>query len=509
MLQVLSVCVGAVALTASAQTVWVADTFEAEGVGYTNAVIGSAASLYKAHIWGAQDDHTNLVWSATGKEDSAIRAFEGSYAEGRPITTENAQLQALELATEGQTLTRYVNFTQTGEELGIPVMTPAPIDLGTSPIWVDTLIKFRPSEDDPEITGDDIKVALWVNVNSNLVVRHYPMTGSGEPSADPMSSVFEEVMINPDEWCRLSIEVGDKWNVGQTYPHFSIYLNGNVLTHADGAYVNLDGYPTAGGGSIFFSRSGIVAQLSQVSFQGTGFVDDLVVADEHAPFGTPHGILLTLAFDASKLTVLDDVTPVASNGTVNADATLTITAADFYRVAGVAGEGVTFTPVTGDFGDKSVIGTIAAAAEAEVTITANMIDDSAASTGFGGYNVQASKLAAWAQANSLTETLVNANANDYLDDYLLNVAPGTDAELEITDIQINPDGSITIEVGASQNLPEGFEGVNGTLKVYAKDSLDADWGEPEEEHYLAIGAGQTATITIDEGYGNFFKAVVK
>ena len=45
MLQFLSLCAGAFALTATAQTVFVADNFEAEGVGFTNAAIGAAAGM--------------------------------------------------------------------------------------------------------------------------------------------------------------------------------------------------------------------------------------------------------------------------------------------------------------------------------------------------------------------------------------------------------------------------------------------------------------------------------
>lgn len=51
-LQFLSVYTGACALSVSAQIYYLADNFEAEGDGYTNAAIDSAAGLYKAHVWG-------------------------------------------------------------------------------------------------------------------------------------------------------------------------------------------------------------------------------------------------------------------------------------------------------------------------------------------------------------------------------------------------------------------------------------------------------------------------
>ena len=102
MLQFLSVCAGAFALTASAQTIWVSDNFEAEGAGLTNAAIGDAAGMYKANVWGTMSQLTNLTWGAGAGDASTIQAFEGSYtANSRPITEANAKAQALKLEHRG------------------------------------------------------------------------------------------------------------------------------------------------------------------------------------------------------------------------------------------------------------------------------------------------------------------------------------------------------------------------------------------------------------------------
>ena len=174
MLQFLSVCAGAFALTASAQTIWVSDNFEAEGAGLTNAVIGNAAGMYKAYVWdiSSQQTATNLAWEAGAGDASTIQAFEGSYTKNtRPIAEANAQEQALKLETEGQTLTRYVAFQDIDDgsgTLGIPLTQPVPISFISAPVYVDTLIKFTPSEDDPEVTADGVlKAAIFVNASSN------------------------------------------------------------------------------------------------------------------------------------------------------------------------------------------------------------------------------------------------------------------------------------------------------------------------------------------------------
>ena len=77
MLQFLSVCAGAFALTASAQTIWVSDNFEADGAGLTNAVIGNAAGMYKAYVWDISSQQTATNSVEAGADASTIQAFEG------------------------------------------------------------------------------------------------------------------------------------------------------------------------------------------------------------------------------------------------------------------------------------------------------------------------------------------------------------------------------------------------------------------------------------------------
>jgi hypothetical protein len=526
-LQVLSACVGAVAFTASAQTVWVSDNFEAEGVGSTNAIIDSKVGVYKSHIWGANSQYSNMVWSATANDASSIQTFEGSYSGVRPIAEDNLHAQVLKLETEGATLTRYVNFTEDdgSSSDGTPLKTAVPITVSAgTPIYVDTLMKFTPSDSDPEIADNTIKLALWVNAESNLVAR---FRSTEIVSGGPTLTVTDGVLlaeggvpqtIDPERWYRLTVKVMNLNQImGQNVDCivYSIYLDNAPLTHAFGFELDENGIdvavPSIGGKHLLAIENG-VPTLRQVSFQGTGYVDDLVVADA-INGGTPSGILLTLVYDTSKLSVLFDSNEVGNGNTVAANSTLTITATDFHRVASVAGTGVTFTPTAGDLGtNKVVTGTITADAAAEAVITAALWNDAAASTGFGGHTVSALKLAAWAQSNGLNESQVGANAGDLLDDYLLNVVPGTDAQLEITDIVVNGE-EVTITVGATENLPEGFDHINGTLKVWGKDDLSEGdspnhWGNEPNEYGVSLGAGQTATITIDNS-GRFFKASVE
>ncbi len=144
MLQFLSVCAGAFALTASAQTIWVSDNFEAEGAGLTNAVIGNAAGMYKAYVWDISSAKGHQLGSRSWRcvDHSGVR---GSYTKNtRPIAEANAQEQALKLETEGQTLTRYAAFVRTVDPDDGPQTQPVPISFISAPVYVDTLIKFTP-----------------------------------------------------------------------------------------------------------------------------------------------------------------------------------------------------------------------------------------------------------------------------------------------------------------------------------------------------------------------------
>jgi len=504
MLQFLSLCAGAFALTATAQTVFVADNFEAEGVGYTNAAINDAAGMYKANVWGTQSQYTNLVWEAGAGDASTIQAFDGTYAAGRPITNANAQAQALKLETEGQTLTRYVAFTQddgAGSD-GIPVTTPANIDVTAElPVYVDTLMKFTPSEDDPEVTDTNIKLALFVNVNSNLVLRHSYYDGSGYVVTN---SIFTDLgVINPEQWYRLTIKMQYHGSYGAMQAW--LWLDGTPLTHYNGEV----GGDNVHDGPIFYTIND-AQTFSQVYFLGTGYVDDLVVARDITPFGGQAALTLTLAFNDDLLDVTADGTPVAANAEVVSGATLVINAIDWYQIDSVTGDGITFSGGTGAM-TNTTTGTVSADVEGRTaTIAASQYSGGSVPTGLAApYDtVPADKLAAWAVASRLTEQDVAQNAEDYLDNYLLNIDESVSAQLEITSVVLDSVNEIaTITVGATDSAVD-FTDLNGTLVVTTTEDLAVAFGNPQTFTITATGAAEV-TIQVPYAAGNFIKAVVQ
>ncbi len=523
MLQFLSVCAGAFALTASAQTIWVSDNFEADLIagGYTNAAIGDAAGMYKAYVWGAQDQYTNLVWEAGAGDASTIQAFEGSYTKNtRPIADDNAKLQALKLETEGQTLTRYVDFGEDNDPDAPDGKTkPIPISFQDTPVYVDTLIKFTPSEDDPEITDPFIKVAIFVNASSNLVIRHrYYDPQVGFVSTN---SVFDDVGIDPDQWYRLTIKLAHEATAsgGFSTDAFQVYLDGGApLTHFNGAQT----MGVFNNGSWFFlltvdpQMGGGDQQLNQISFQGTGYVDDLVVADTYVPFGGGAALTLTLVFNDNLLNVFDiDNVSISSNATITSGTDLKIYAADWYQINSIGGTGIDWTGDTPGELVTNVTGTISAdVAGRTATIEAGLYTGTIQTGLTGTYaTVPADKLASWAVANSLTLADVVANAADYLDNYLMNVGVGVDTGITITEIVYDPaDGTATIKVGANASAVD-FNELNGTLVVWTCDELDNANGftEPDETLFnVTIDAsGVEATVVVENLGGKFIRAVVR
>ena len=494
MIPFLTMLAGVCALSASAQTRWVDDNFEAEGTGYTNAAINQPAGTYKMSTWGTlENENTNLVWFADQGDASKIVATTPAYSgvSKRPMEG-STTAQSLELATEGQTLMRplYVDGV-TGT-----------VSFATTPVYVDTLIKFTPSEDAPEITEATIKVAVFVDVNSNLVVRH--KTSLDALNLINTNSVFLSLgAIDPEQWYRLTIKMTDPGPGTFVNPAFQIWIDGTQLSHENG----LD---TEWGrnGNWFVSLHGDQT-LSQISFQGTGAVDELVVSDT-VDLTPPSSLTLTLSFNDTLLDVFIDGNPVANNDSIASGATLNINAIDWYQVEGVTGTGITYTGTTGSLVNVSTGDITADEAGRTATIAAIQYTGTIP-TGFpGAYaNVPADKLAAWAVSSGLTEAQVMANAADYLDNYLLNIDESINAQLEITSIVIDTVNEIATITVAATDPAVDFALLNGTLVVWTSDDLAA-WGEPTS-YDITPPVSPAAEVTIEVPYaaGNFLKVWVK
>lgn len=485
MLQFMTVGAGACALSATATTTWVGDSFEGPA-GTNNMPI----ALYQADLVNeVTGETTNLLWTATaGDQSKLVDADNSSFsASSRPMDTNTARV--LELATEGQTLTRNVfRVNELSETSSVPFST-------VSPVYVDTLIKFTPSEDTPTIVPGSTKVAVYVNVNSNLVVYH--QTDLGFPIGLTLTnSVFTSLgIIDPATWYRLTIQMGTP-SVGTAC---KIYVNGqaltNELTFTDGGDF----------GGEWFMTDNAAATLSGVAFQGTGAVDELVVADM-ATFPSEGGILLTLMFDTGIENVLTSGVSVASGTTVPTGTAIEINAKPWYEIDA---KGALFTggSTTNFLGTMitNIIGSVAGDNGQTNNITSKPYSDTAAlSTGLSS-NYPANKVSAWAINKAGGTYPLTA---DMTDDYLLNVPPATDAVLKINSITVA--GSLaTIKVGATSGLVDmTAAALNGTLVIYTTDDLTTPFDEILSFD-ITVETAAEVTITVPVGDGKFIKAVVQ
>ncbi|MEI7901644.1 MAG: hypothetical protein WCK89_15435 [bacterium] len=253
MLQFMTVCAGACALSASAASP-VTDSFE------DNGPAGTVPNSY------------NTGWSApVAGDDSALTNGDASvsgYTGGRPMTGVTSNLY-LNLATGNNTLSRDVG---------------GPLSFETASQWVDTLIQFIPSTDEPVLTGTN-KLAVYVNANSNLVVRHCDI-GNAVINSEVIGT------ISPGTWHRLTIELGVPAGIGMAASQIS--LDGVVITHAN-AYTT----PAAELGGSWFLNLTSNFGLNGVAFKGTGGVDELVVTDVNPLVVDPMAVTLTLLYGSA------------------------------------------------------------------------------------------------------------------------------------------------------------------------------------------------------------------
>jgi hypothetical protein len=470
-----AVCLCACALNATA-TDYVSDSFEAPDGSLDLPISQYKYTTYEEGL----EELTNYVWLAAEGDASAIVATNAAYADfvgDGPISNETSEL-VLNLDTEGNTLSRTA---------GVSIVSAA--------AYIDTLIQFTPSEDDPEIDAGDAKIALYVNAQSNLVVHH--LWYDSVFNAFTTNSIVDGIgAIDPDAWYRLSMQVSKVSSLGGL-PGTKIYLDGTALTHTN-AYTDAGAY----GGEWFLNLSGSGDTIEMVSFQGTGMLDEFVVSDEMPIFPDQQAaIMLTLVGD--NVAFSDGGTPVTE---VESGTEVLIEAADWYVINALTGPSAFTTDASGSLPADSLTVTLNADASCSVTAETAVVSSGNVTVGDGAY--PAGTVAAWAMANDLGEGDVEA---DMEDDYLLNVAPDTDATIQIDSFVI--DGStVTIIVSSSAPADVEFDGLNGTVKLYSSATLGGTFnevGSATVDDTAVTTAEVEITLGAEANPTDFFKVVVE
>ena len=472
MLHVFAGCAGAFALAATAETItYVADNFENLGAGYgptTNGVANMPISVYKSQPWGEPPTNTNYLWYTESSDDlSKLVAEPQNYTGIRPMAGSETNL-VLNLETNGKTLVR---------------TNSAAVDFFTTPVYVDTLIKFTPSEENPSLDSmdDSVKAAVFVNVSSNLVIYHKDLY-----LAKTMTDTGH--FIDPAQWYRLSILLSD---IDST-PVFKVFLNGEAIT---------SGAPVEGG--WFISASGEMV-FNAVAFQGTGMIDELVVT-ENEIFPPPSSTWLTMSFDPAQVDVLTNGIAIANYDSVKDGVSVSIIAKPWYQIT--SGGALLGSVTTNEFTAgviTGLVGTVTGSNGATNTIVSTNLSSTAGlPSGFGSASI--SSISTWASANGLSPAGVT---EAMLDDYLLNVAPGTDAGLQITSITYGT-GTVTVRIQAT-NPAVNFTTIYGTLNILTSDNLITDAFAPiARDTAFTFTSGTTyIDVSVVVGNGKFIKASI-
>jgi hypothetical protein len=352
----------------------------------------------------------------------------------------------------------------------------------TANVWVDTMVKFVPSEDLPTFDGpSDIKVAAYAYVKevqasplittTNLAVYHGYYDGSKSPSFWKTNTVTA-LPVNVDQWYRLTIQLANGTTGMQA---FRILVNGTPITNAIAYKDDWDARvdPESedflpNNGPWFLSAASVAGgsaeyQVATLQFKGTGFIDDLVVTAEN-PFPTgPSTYTVTQSIGANGT----GNNPNASF-TVNIGSTtsLTYTAAAFYRIATLTTNGIT---VSGAIGNASK--TILVSSANAVTSTFAIV------SGYTAGNVS------WFNANGWGEGVVVPGL-DYDTLEMMNCAPTNAAAggtITIEGIEVvGDDVKVTVFIDRTMSLGAN---IVGTLKLYGAATLEGGFTE--------IGAGVT------------------
>jgi len=250
------VCAGITALSASAAP-WVEETFDIPGGNIGDPMIGFAD------------------WSSVGSGGAdasviaAANAARGQYKGATPLEGQDGLVLALN--TEGAKLVR--DLSQLG------------VDFSSAPVYIDLMVQFEMSEDQPPAPDVGVKALIYADAASSNVVAYM-----GDYSGAKYWVPLDGVKIDKEQWYRLTLTWIDLAGSGSAA--FSVTVNGIELTEDTGfgcndEFNNQVWDPGAVGPFKWFGSAANEASIwdptggiiSSIEFEGTGFIDELVVTD--------------------------------------------------------------------------------------------------------------------------------------------------------------------------------------------------------------------------------------
>jgi hypothetical protein len=395
--------------------------------------------------WWVGDGNTLTTRSVTNDSINGRSAYGGT----TPLTG-TANERVLKLDTEGAVWTNQVNAS-----------------FENNPLYTDMLVKFVPSEDLPTfVASEGGKFALAIKPNAGGTNMLNVANNNGSTFA--WSETTQE--ISTSLWYRVTV----KFYVEGESTYSQVYVNGSAV------------------GSPLLLNADI--NYTSIGFQGTGYIDEVVIRDDD-PFAGG-GALLTLQFATGIGSVYVGPTQKLSGQTVTSGQSLIISAAQFYEIASVTGAGTSWS--VGGLNETGGVVTVTSATNATLTITAQAETSTTPYAGSGAFsNAPANTVAAWAIANG-----VSALSDPIYNNYLLNIDDqATVPDLLIKSIAVtNPTVTVTVEAAGVN-----FTQINGTLKLVSYPTL----GGTPTTHSISFSGTTTVTIQQNIGTNQFVKARVE
>ncbi len=474
----LAVAIGSQALAADPI---IAESFEGtNGVGFANGTLV-----------------TNLptsAWTSTGADLSVITNMD--YTNTYTVTTlplTNSVIShtnVAQLATQGGML----SFTN-GESLTL-------ID---NALYVDAMVKFVPSEDNPTGSSitNDTKIAIFANSSSNLVIRH-GWYNTNLVYVAITNSVITNKIISPEAWYRLTIrlkkeEVPNPDPFGDpTFPltFAVVQLNGVTLTSVN-AYSN----------TWFFScLDPDTPEYKAVSFTGTGFIDDVVVTrDVPTFFATGFGFFY----------VIEEHT----NGVFVAYSTVTAPAGWTNTYAAARSAWYTNKLDTGTAGmfelgadNRTVTAPVPTGSENPTNVLKMLLDQALTAGELPGqFAGMSSNDIAWIRTFGLTpDDTLDSDANNLAFEQAMKLNPYLNEAVTnvITSLTVGtPNSTIVVKVTTNGVAYASASDLTLNILIDSKMSLTNVWpdaaGITNELKYLNV-LGET-NITFETSSGQFFR----
>jgi hypothetical protein len=444
---------------------------------------------------------TNMAnWSSTTDDQSMVTNMTYLYGGTLP-SWPSGTAKILKLNTQGSILTNSLVSTS-----------------ATNGIYMDTMVQFVPSDTTPATctTGDtySVKLALFANASSNLVVYHGYANGSGGLSSNGLT-VLPNVM-DAAQWYRLTVLY--KRHAVPSYNEaamFQLKVDGVLITNSAAYAGGWEGYMDANTGLLpaldpngtwFMASAGAnIENVTAVAFQGTGYIDDLLVSTSD-PFAQAQGattFLLSVVKgangNASPLGLGIEV-PIATGTTV------VYNASNWYRIDTLTSNGVT---VVGGSDSKVFTQTVTSAGAA---VSNNVTFKAALYSQVGGFVTNEALRTFGATWYPNNEAGAAADSN-LTYDWMLNQDPTATytAALAVKSIAVTDSTNVSVVVTLS-GVPVTNVTIKGTLRLNGSTDLTT-WtpigaATVDEAVFNAAGDSTPAINFVSVAPYTFFKAEI-